>query len=126
MTSPETHGPLPRQDATHLPGMLSGTRVIEVADETGEYVGLTLAGLGAEVIKLEAPSGSPTRHIGPFLADEAGPERSLHFWNYNRGKRSVTLDLKSPEGVADFRRLLASADILLDASGGSVALALGV
>jgi crotonobetainyl-CoA:carnitine CoA-transferase CaiB-like acyl-CoA transferase len=126
MTIPDTKGPLPRQDAAHLPGMLQGLRVIEVADETGEYVGLTLAGLGAEVIKLEALSGSPTRHIGPFLDDVPGPERSLHFWNYNRGKRSVACDLQTPEGATDLRRLLASADILLDASGGVVAKALGV
>jgi len=126
MTNPQSTGPLPRQDAAHLPGMLAGIRVIEVADETGEYVGLTLAGLGADVVKIEAPSGSPTRHIGPFLNDEPGPERSLHFWNYNRGKRSVMLDLQTEAGLADFRRLLASADILLDASGGAVAAALGV
>ncbi|WP_421992664.1 CoA transferase [Roseococcus sp.] len=126
MTNSETKGPLPRQDAAHLPGMLQGLRVIEVADETGEYVGLTLAGLGAEVIKMEALSGAPTRHIGPFLDDVPGPERSLHFWNYNRGKRSVVAELDTPEGAADLRRLLASADILVDASGGAVARALGV
>jgi crotonobetainyl-CoA:carnitine CoA-transferase CaiB-like acyl-CoA transferase len=126
MTNPQTPGPLPRHDAAHLPGMLAGIRVIEVADETGEYVGLTLAGLGADVVKVEAPSGSPTRHIGPFLNDEPGDERSLHFWNYNRGKRSVMLDLQTPSGIVDFRRLLASADILLDASSGAVARALGV
>ena len=42
------------------PGMLAGLRVVEVADESAEYVGLVLAGLGAEVIKIEPPSGSPT------------------------------------------------------------------
>lgn len=126
MSIAEANGPLPRQDATHLPGMLDGIRVIEVADETGEYVGLTLAGLGAEVVKVEASGGSPTRRIGPFLEDRPGPERSLHFWNYNRGKRSVTLDLEATAGVADLRRLLGSADLLLDASGGAVAAALGV
>jgi crotonobetainyl-CoA:carnitine CoA-transferase CaiB-like acyl-CoA transferase len=105
--------------------MFEGLRVIEVADESGEYVGLTLAGLGAEVIKVEPPTGASTRDIGPFLDDEAEPERSLHFWNYNRGKRSVMLDIGTPEGTAGFRRLLDSADILLDASGGAVAGALG-
>jgi crotonobetainyl-CoA:carnitine CoA-transferase CaiB-like acyl-CoA transferase len=118
-------GPVPRQEAGHLPGMLEGLRVVEVADETAEYVGLVLAGLGAEVVKVEPPQGAPTRRIGPFLGDEAGPERSLHFWAHNRGKRSVVLDLAAPEDVARFRRLLDSADILLDASGGAVARALG-
>jgi crotonobetainyl-CoA:carnitine CoA-transferase CaiB-like acyl-CoA transferase len=105
--------------------MLDGIRVIEVADETAEYVGLALGGLGAEVIKVESPQGAPTRHIGPFLDDEPGPERSLHFWGYNRGKRSVVLDLQSADGAARFRKLLDSADILLDASGGAAAKALG-
>ena len=70
--------------------MLSGLRVIEFADETAEYCGLLLAGLGAEVVKVEPEGGSPTRRIGPFYEDIPGPERSLYFWNYNRGKRSVS------------------------------------
>ncbi|MBR0664414.1 CoA transferase [Roseomonas hellenica] len=106
--------------------MLDGLRVIEVADERAEYVGLVLSGLGAEVVKLEPPDGAPTRRIGPFLEDRQGPERSLHFWTYNRGKRSVMMDLDAASGVADLRRLLGSADILLDGSGGAVASALGI
>ncbi len=98
------------------PGMLAGLRVIEIADEHAEYTGLLLAGLGAEVVKIEPPEGNPTRHIGPFLSDEPGPERSLFFWNYNRGKRSVALDIQSqPQTLL---RLLQGADILLDSSAG--------
>jgi hypothetical protein len=78
MTVPNATGPRPRQDAPGFPGMLDGLRVVELADESGEYVGMTLAGLGAEVIKLEPPGGAPTRAIGPFLGDEPGAERSLH------------------------------------------------
>src|ERR1700745_3632309 len=85
------------------PGMLDGLRVIEVADERAEYTGLLLAGLGAEVVKIEPPEGNPTRRMGPFLDDKPGPERSLFFWNYNRGKRSVTLDIQShPETLLRF------------------------
>ena len=62
------------------PGPLAGIRVIELADEQAEYCGLTLAGLGAEVIKIEPLGGSPTRRIGPFYEDREGPERSLFFW----------------------------------------------
>ena len=47
-------------------GNLHGIRVIELADEQAEYCGLTLAGLGAEVIKVEPPEGNSTRRIGPF------------------------------------------------------------
>ena len=78
------------------PGMLAGLRVIEIADERAEYTGLLLAGLGAEVIKIEPPEGNATRRIGPFLDDQPGPERSLFFWNYNRNKKSVVLDLQNP------------------------------
>ena len=76
------------------PGMLAGLRVIEIADERAEYTGLLMAGLGAEVIKIEPPEGNATRRIGPFLEDQPGLERSLFFWNYNRNKKSVVLDLR--------------------------------
>ncbi|WP_162941632.1 CaiB/BaiF CoA-transferase family protein [Desertimonas flava] len=95
---------------------LDGIRVIEIADERAEYAGLLLAGLGADVIKVEPPQGNPTRRIGPFYADEPGPERSLHFWHYNRGKRSVVCDLDDPAGIAVLDDLLAGADVLLDAT----------
>ena len=91
------------------PGLLSGLRVVELADESAEYCGLLLAGLGAEVVKLEPPEGAATRRIGPFLDDRPGPDRSLHFWAYNRGKRSATIAPDSEAGEA----LLARADILL-------------
>lgn len=107
-------------------GMLNGVRVIEIADETAEYCGLLLAGLGAEVTKIEPPEGSATRRIGPFLDDEPHPDRSLHFWNYNRGKKSVVLDLTSEAGKGRLRDLLADADILLDSTRGGVASVLGL
>ena len=105
-------------NTTLKPGMLAGLRVIEIADEMTEYCGLLLAGLGAEVIKIEPPSGSLTRNIGPFLDDINDPERSLHFWTYNRGKLSVVIDLKTESGIKEISKLLHSADILLDGSYG--------
>src|SRR5215510_10165203 len=98
------------------PGPLAGIRVIELADEQAEYCGLTLAGLGAEVIKIEPPQGNSTRRIGPFYEDKEGPERSLFFWYYNRGKKSITLDLHAEAGRKRFRELVASADILLEST----------
>ncbi len=106
------------------PGMLAGLRAIEIADERAEYTGLLLAGLGCEVVKIEPPEGSATRRIGPFLNDEPGPERSLFFWNYNRGKKSVVLDIQSQP--AELLRLLDGADILLDSSCGALNTALGL
>src|SRR5215208_814548 len=97
-------------------GPLTGIRVIEVADEQAEYCGLTLAGLGADVIKVEPPGGSPTRRIGPFYEDREGPERSLFFWQYNRGKRSIVLDLHEASDRDRFRALVSTADVLLEST----------
>jgi crotonobetainyl-CoA:carnitine CoA-transferase CaiB-like acyl-CoA transferase len=94
-------------------GNLAGVRVVEIADELAEYCGLTLAGLGAEVIKIEPVGGNPTRRIGPFFEDREGPERSLHFWHYNRGKRSLVLDCKAQADRERLLALLANADVLL-------------
>ena len=108
------------------PGMLNGLRVIEIADERAEYAGLLLAGLGCEIIKIEPPEGSATRRIGPFLEDRPGPERSLYFWNYNRAKKSVVLDLREQPGQDSLLRLLEGADVLLDSSCGALNQALGL
>src|SRR5437879_13595968 len=108
------------------PGMLAGLRVIETPDERAEYTGLLLAGLGAEVIKIEPPEGNATRRIGPFFEDRPGLERSLFFWNYNRNKKSVVLDPQEVAGREHLLRLLGGADILLDASCGALNQALGL
>src|SRR5262249_52371188 len=122
---PGVRGPLancrgrgaPRRWRTPVSGaLLEGQRVVELADEQAEYVGLLLAGLGAEVIKVEPPEGNATRGTGPFLDDTAGGERSLHFWAYNRGKRSVALDLSGPRGRHSLRELLASADVFVEST----------
>src|SRR5262249_57678744 len=92
-------------------GSLTGIRVIEIADEQAEYCGLTLAGLGADVLKVEPPDGNPTRRIGPFYQDQPDPEGSLFFWQYNRGKRSVVLDLDREADREKLRSLLAETDL---------------
>ena len=81
-------------------GVLDGVRVVELADERAEYAGLLLAGMGAEVIKVEPPTGSPTRAIGPFDGDIPGPERSLFFAQHNRAKQSVAVDLDNPRQLS--------------------------
>src|SRR5574341_2032313 len=103
-------------NSTPSQGALSGLRVIELADEQAEYCGLALAGLGADVVKVEPPGGSPTRRIGPFYEDREDPERSLFFWQYNRGKRSIVLDLRQPADRDQFRALVATADVLLEST----------
>jgi crotonobetainyl-CoA:carnitine CoA-transferase CaiB-like acyl-CoA transferase len=107
-------------------GALIGIRVIELADEQAEYCGLTLAGLGADVVKVEPPGGNSTRRIGPFYQDREDPERSLFFWQYNRGKRSIVLDLRQRDDRERFRSLVATADILLESTPRSELAALGL
>lgn len=94
--------------------ILDGLRVVELADELGEHCGRVLAGLGAEVIKVEPLNGETTRRYGPFKDDEPGIENSLYFWHYNFGKKSVVLDLDTEQGRLDFLRLSDSADVLID------------
>ena len=88
-------------DANHValkPGLLAGVRVIEVADELGEYCGLLLAGLGAEVIKIEPLEGSPTREIGPFVGDESNPEKSIFFGHITGARSRLFWILKPMKG----------------------------
>lgn len=100
--------------AEHATGPLAGLRVLELADESGQFCGKLMADLGADVVKIEPPSGSSARRIGPFLDDIPGPDRSLSFWYYNTSKRALTLDLATKDGRALFRRLAAGADVLLE------------
>jgi crotonobetainyl-CoA:carnitine CoA-transferase CaiB-like acyl-CoA transferase len=93
---------------------LGGLRVVEIGNELGEYCGKVLAGLGADVVRVEPLAGEETRTYGPFYHDEPHPDRSLHFWHYNLGKRSVVLDLDTAQGQADFKALLGAADIVVD------------
>ena len=90
--------------------LLSGVTVIEVANViTGPYAGMLLADLGADVIKVESPDGDQFRRWQPG-SEDVGPA----FAAYNRGKRSVVLDLKSPEGRQALERLVATADVLIE------------
>jgi crotonobetainyl-CoA:carnitine CoA-transferase CaiB-like acyl-CoA transferase len=113
-------------DAQPLPGPLSGVRVLELADETGQFCGKLLGDHGADVVKIEPPGGEPCRHVGPFLDDIPNPERSLSFWHYNTSKRGITLNLETADGRALFRRLAAAADIVFETRRPGVLAALGV
>tara|TARA_B100001765_G_scaffold111670_1_gene69438 strand:- start:7958 stop:10618 length:2661 start_codon:yes stop_codon:yes gene_type:complete len=101
-------------DAEQQPGPLSGLRVLELADEKGQYCGKLMADLGAEVIKIEPSGGETSRTVGPFLDDLPHRERSLSFWHYNTSKRGITLDLETEDGRALFRRLADTADVILE------------
>jgi crotonobetainyl-CoA:carnitine CoA-transferase CaiB-like acyl-CoA transferase len=91
-----------------LVGPLAGIRVLELASGiAGPYCGRLLAGLGADVIKIEPAEGDWTRRDGPFPGDVPDPERSGLFLHLNTGKRGVLLP------GADLAALFAGADVLL-------------
>ncbi|KHQ52723.1 MULTISPECIES: CaiB/BaiF CoA transferase family protein [Mameliella] len=96
-------------------GPLEGVRVIELARIlAGPWAGQTLADLGAEVIKIEAPQGDDTRNWGPPFIERDGDTSAAYFHSCNRGKRSEVVDLTSAEGQARMRDLVAGADILIE------------
>jgi len=95
-------------------GALSGLRVLDLSGHRAQLAGRLLADMGADVIKIEPPGGDPARTIGPFVNDEPHRDRSLFFWFYNLNKRSLTLDIGSPQGAEIFRRLVKSADVVIE------------
>src|SRR5881398_3158277 len=96
------------------PTPYAGLRILEMSnDPSGELTGLQFVHMGAEVIKVEPPEGAASRHEGPFVGDVADPDRSLGYWFYNAGKRSVTLDLASSEGRAGLEHLLDNSDLFI-------------
>ncbi len=94
---------------------LHGIRVIELATGvSGPYAGKLLADYGAEVIKVEPPGGDPSRHEGASPGDRPDPEASPLFLHLNTNKRSIVADLEHPDGVDLVRRLVATADVVIE------------
>jgi crotonobetainyl-CoA:carnitine CoA-transferase CaiB-like acyl-CoA transferase len=91
---------------------LSDIRVLDLAGEIGQYATKLLADLGADVIKIEAPGGDPVRTLPPHY--DKNPDLSLYWLNLNTSKRSITLNLETPEGRDLFKRLCATADVVVD------------
>lgn len=85
--------------------VLDMTRVL-----AGPYTGMILADFGAEVIKIETPGhGDDSRAFGPFVKNE-----STYFMSLNRGKKSITLNLKEPQAKEVFKKMVAKADVVLE------------
>jgi formyl-CoA transferase len=92
------------------PRALAGVRVLDVTQfMAGPFCGMLLADLGADVIKIEPPSGDSTRQMVGAVGSE-----SPSFNAVNRGKRSLVLNLKVPDGRQIFERLARSSDILIE------------
>ncbi len=100
------------------PPPLSGIRVIELARIlAGPWAGQLLADLGADVIKVENPDGGDdTRKWGPpFVTGQDGENLSAAYYHStNRGKRSVALDFSKPDGAETLKKLIATADVLIE------------
>jgi crotonobetainyl-CoA:carnitine CoA-transferase CaiB-like acyl-CoA transferase len=111
-------------DPSSLP--LAGLRVLAVEQYgAGPFGTSYLADLGAEVIKIEnhKDGGDVGRAVGPHFF---GDDDSHFFQTFNRNKKSVTLDLKHPEGMAVFHKLVTSADAVLDNLRGDLPIKLGL
>lgn len=104
-------------------GHLAGLKVLETSRLTpGAYCGMLLADAGAEVIKVESPGrGDYARWLPPLVGSQGIP-----FYVVNRNKRSVEIDLKSPEGQAAMRALVETADIVVEGFRPGVAKRLGI
>ncbi|QFG26159.1 CaiB/BaiF CoA-transferase family protein [Actinomadura sp. WMMB 499] len=103
-------------------GPLSGVRVVDLtAMVMGPYCTQIMADMGADVIKVEPPAGDNTRYIS------VGPEPGMAgvFVNVNRGKRSVVLDLRGPEGAAALREIVRTSDVFVHSMRGRAVNALG-
>ena len=99
----------------HPEGTLDVYRVLDLADIKGAYCTKLLADQGAEVIKVEKPKvGCPTRNIPPFAGDDPHIERSLQFLYRDANKYGITLDLEIPEGRDLFKKLVKTADVLVE------------
>ena len=96
---------------------LEGLQVVELARIlAGPWIGQTLADLGAEVIKVEAPEGDDTRKWGPPFIEGADGARldAAYFHSCNRGKRAVMADYRKPEDLAFVHALIAKADVVIE------------
>ena len=96
-------------------GLLGGIRVLDLGEGvSAPYAARTLAGLGADVVKVEPPSGDYARLVGPFPDDTPHPEKSALYLALNSGKRGVTLDLDLDSDRSRLLKLAADAHIVID------------
>ena len=98
------------QSSPLWPGPSAGVRVLDFTRVlAGPAAALALADLGAEVIKIEPPVGDETRAFPPIRDGE-----SHYFLAVNRARKSVVIDLKTPEGVALVKGLAAKSDVVIE------------
>jgi crotonobetainyl-CoA:carnitine CoA-transferase CaiB-like acyl-CoA transferase len=94
--------------------MLNHLRALDLTDAKGFLCGKILADLGVNVIKIEKPGGDSSRSIGPFWSGAPDPTQSLYWFAYNSNKKGITLDIEKPRGQDIFKKLVATADFVLE------------
>lgn len=94
--------------------LLDGCRVLDLTDAKGLFCGRVLADLGADVIKIERPGGDQARDVGPFYNDFVHKEKSLSWFYMNLNKRGITLDMEKVDGKEIFKRLVQTADFVIE------------
>lgn len=99
-----------------MAGILDGVKVLGLEQQVaGPTCTMMLADQGAEVLKVERPgTGDTAREMAPLLKNDSGGVQSGYFARFNRGKKSVTIDMQSPDGVAVLWDLIKEADIVIE------------
>src|SRR5574341_1204243 len=93
---------------------LKGFRALDLTGLSGQLCGRILADLGMEVIKIEPPGGDPVRSLAPFVTSANGKKLSTTFAHLNAGKASKVLDLDKETDRAALRKLVETADVVLE------------
>jgi len=94
--------------------ILNDYRVLDLTEDGCQLCGRVLGDLGADVVKIESPGGSPTRNTGPFYHDIPDAEKSLTWFFLNLHKKGITLNLETTEGREIFKRLVKTADFVVE------------
>jgi len=94
--------------------LMRGFRALDLTDWKGFVCGQIMGTMGVDVIKIEKPGGDPSRNIPPYYNDVPEPEKSLYWFAFNTDKRAITLNLETERGQDLFRKLVATADFVLE------------
>ena len=103
------------QQAPSSHGPLDGVKVLDLSEDiAGSFCGRLLADYGADVLKLEPPTGASLRRMGPFFGDDPHPEKSLFYLLMNLNKKGATLNLETVTGRNILKRLVPHVDVVIE------------
>ena len=103
------------QQAPSSHGPLDGVKVLDLREDiAGSFCGRLLADYGADVLKLEPPTGASLRRMGPFFGDDPHPEKSLFYLLMNLNKKGATLNLETVTGRNILKRLVPHVDVVIE------------